>query len=50
MIEPPLTGGKFQLILREEKSTIKGAFNKYLDVLFNLLDDSRIEKLVWSIV
>lgn len=50
MVEPPLTGGKFQLLLREEKSFVKTAFNKYLDVLFNLLDDTRTEKLVWSIV
>ena len=42
MVEPPMTGGKFQLFLVQEKSAVKAAFNKYLDVLFNLLDDSRI--------
>ena len=42
MIEPPLTGGKFNLHLRNEKSIIKNEFNRYLDVLFNLLDDKRI--------
>lgn len=50
LIEPPLIGGKFQLIIVNEKSIIKTSFNKYLDVLFNLLDDKRIEKLVWNIV
>ena len=38
LIEPPLSGGKFELYLRDEKSVIKSAFNQHLDVLFNLLD------------
>ena len=50
LFEPPLTGGKFVLYPKDDKSVIKGSFNQHLDVLFNLLDDKRIEKLVWSIV
>lgn len=50
MIEPPMTGGKFHLLLKEEPSVIKNVFNKNLDIFFNLLDDPRIEKLVWNIV
>lgn len=45
-----MTGGKFQFVLREDKSILKISFNHHLDILFNLLDDNRIEKLVWSIV
>jgi hypothetical protein len=50
LIEPPLSGGKFHLHLQDEKSIVKASFNQYLDTLFNLLDDKRIEKLVWNIV
>jgi hypothetical protein len=50
LIEPPLAGVKFNLLLRNEKSIIKESFNQYLDVLFNLLDDKATEKIVWNIV
>lgn len=34
----------------EYESVVKTCLNKKLDLFFELLDDHRIEKIVWSIV
>ena len=50
MIDQVFTGSKFQAILKQQHSLVKAIFNENIDVLFNLLDDTTFQIILWNIV